>query len=89
VGIQSIADLNRIIPGDFKNRYKRVRTPRDGINLFRLLTHVLVIYKFDEYFKKVWRTGEMFDTHDYLIFKKFGLDTDEFPQGVEFDCYGM
>jgi hypothetical protein len=54
----------------------------------RLLTHILIIYKFDEYFKKIWRKekAKMFDTHDYLIFKKFGLDFLKIQNLIVMEC---
>jgi putative GTP pyrophosphokinase len=90
VGLESLADLHSLIPPKFKESYKKVRKPNEGINFFRLLTHILVIYKFDLFFKKIWTREDRtwFDTHDYLVFRKFRLDLDKFPPDAEFDCSG-
>jgi putative GTP pyrophosphokinase len=74
-GLKSLANLHSLIPPKFKEIYKKVRKPNEGTTFFRLLTHILVIYKFDLYFKKIWiREGRTWiDTHDYLVFRKFRL----------------
>jgi putative GTP pyrophosphokinase len=89
-GINTLADLDEIIPSEFKDKYMKLRGPRGGLTLYILLTHIMVIHDFNKYFSTIWTEGAAyFDAHDYLVFETFGVDTSKFPDYVLSDCRGL
>jgi GTP pyrophosphokinase len=89
-GINKLEELDEIIQNNFKDKYGKLPRPKNGLTLFRILTQIMVMHDPQRYFKTVWpnRKG-MFDQHDYLVFKEFGLDLSKFPEETEFDCSGL
>jgi hypothetical protein len=89
-GITKLDDLDEIIQNDFNDKYMKLPRPKRGLTIFRILTQIMVIHDPERYFKTVWpnRKG-MFDQHDYLVFREFGLELSKLPQEAEFDCSGL
>lgn len=87
MGINTLADFERIIPPDFKEKYTMLPKSRFGTYATGLVVWILIIHDFQKYFNEVYKESYgIFNAHDALVFKTFGLDITKFPKKVEFDC---
>jgi putative GTP pyrophosphokinase len=86
MGITTLADFEKIIPPDFKEKYLEVPGSKYGTYATGLVVWLLIIHDYKKYFNEVYKKSYgIFDAHDYYVFKKFGLDTSKFPTDL-FDC---
>ena len=87
LNIKTLQDFDKVIPSDFKEKYMKIRPPKRGTNLSRLITHILVIYKTEDYFNRAWQGRYYeFDSQDYLVFQEFNVNMNNFPEEIHFDC---
>jgi hypothetical protein len=88
--IKTLEGFDNIIPKDFKERYMKIAKPRRGTTLTRLVRDILNVHNSEDYFNRAWQNRYYeFDSHDYLVFKEFGINTEQFPKQIEFDCRGL
>lgn len=85
--INNLESLNTIIPSDFINRLIQLPTPQHGINISRLITHILIINDSSDYFGRAWQNRfNQFDSYDHLVFEEFKINMGDFPEEIVFDC---
>lgn len=90
MGITTLADFERIIPPNFKEKYAALPKSKFGTYATGLVVWILIIHDFQKYFNDVYKESYgTFNAHDALVFKAFGLDISRFPKKVEFDCAGL
>ena len=86
MGITTLADFERIIPPDFKEKYLEIPSSKYGTYATGLVIWLLIIHDYKKYFHEVYKESYgIFDTHDFHVFSKFGLDTSKFPTNL-FEC---
>ena len=93
MGIKTLADLEKIIPYNFKERYLKLPKSKYGTYATGIVLWILIIHNFRKYFKEVYHESDgIFDSHDALVFEEFGINIYEFSHindKVEFDCSGL
>ena len=86
MGITTLADFERIIPPDFKEKYLEIPSSKYGTYATGLVVWLLIIHDYKKYFHEVDKESYgNFDSHDFQVFEKFGLDTSRLPRN-RFDC---
>lgn len=86
MGIKTIADFQKIIPANFKEKYLEIPSSTYGTYATGLVVWLLIIHDYKKYFDEVYKESYgIFDTHDFHVFEKFGLDTSKFPRNL-FNC---
>lgn len=88
--IKTLQDFDEIIPSEFKEKYMKIQPPKHGTDLSRLINHILIIYKTEDYFNRAWQNRYYeFDGQDHLVFKEFNVNMDNFPEEIHFDCSNL
>ena len=85
MGILKISDLDRIIPKDFKEKYKMVSKPIDYVSYTAILRDIMIIHNPEQYFDVAYRP-EYYNTLDYHAYKvhhQFKVDSSYFPDGLD------
>jgi hypothetical protein len=88
LGINTLEDLEKIIPTNFKERYlnAKIPVPKYGIFATGLIVWFLIIHNQKKYFELAYKPSYgIFDSHDYRVFEEFGVNLSELPEGI-FDC---
>jgi ppGpp synthetase/RelA/SpoT-type nucleotidyltranferase len=88
MGINTLEDLEKIIPPNFKQRYVNARIPEPKYGIFAtgLLVWFLIILDQKKYFKLAYKPSYgIFTSHDYRVLEEFGVDLLELPSDI-FDC---
>jgi hypothetical protein len=81
--VDTLAEFEKIIPTNFKERYRKIPPDKDGTFATELAVSFLIIHDHNKYFKEAYKAVYgLFSFHDYRLFKEFGL---ELP-GDKFDC---
>jgi putative GTP pyrophosphokinase len=86
VGIFTLAEFEKIIPANFKERYHKISPDKHGTYVTGLAVWFLIIHDHKKYFAEAYKQiYGVFNSHDYRLFKEFGVNTSEFPSDI-FDC---
>jgi putative GTP pyrophosphokinase len=87
MGIKKISLLDKIVPKDFKDRYAKVSKPKDYVTYTAIIRSILIIHNTKQYFEKAFkqRYYDTFDYHDWKVHKEFGVDSHDFPPGLDYD----
>lgn len=87
MGINSIAQLDRIIPDGFEATYKEASEDKEPVTLSALIRDILILYNPEEYFRVAWKGHyNCLDYHSAIIFNKLGKLEDVIkylPPGLE------
>ena len=71
MGISTLAELEKIIPPNFKERYRKIRPDRDGTYVTGLAVWFLIIHDQKKYFEESYKeTYGVFNSHDYRVFEE-------------------
>ena len=83
MGINTLAELEKIIPTNFKEKYCKIPPSKYGTFATGLAISFLIIHDHKKYFEEAYKEKYgLFTSHDYRLFKEFGI---ELP-GDKFDC---
>jgi putative GTP pyrophosphokinase len=86
MGINTLSEFERIIPANFKEKYCKIPESKYGVYITGLVVWFLIIRDHKKYFKEAYKESYgIFDSHDFHVFKEFGVDISEFPRDV-IDC---
>jgi putative GTP pyrophosphokinase len=86
VGINTLAALERIIPPNFKEKYRKIPPDRDGTYVTGLAVWFLIIHDQKKYFEESYKEiYGVFNSHDYRVFEEFGVDVSALPLD-KFEC---
>jgi putative GTP pyrophosphokinase len=86
MGIYTLAEFEKIIPNNFKQKYEKI--PKSGYGTYAtgLVVWFLIIHDPKKYFEVAYKkTYGIFNSHDYRVFREFGVDTSKLPSDI-FDC---
>jgi len=84
--IRTLADLNRIMPQNFREKLTRVSKPKDFVTFTDIIRNVLIIHDPENYFKKAWKHHyNTFDYHFWKVFNEFGVNRTRFPSEDELE----
>jgi putative GTP pyrophosphokinase len=91
MGIKSLADLDKIIPNNFKEVYSKaaLRGSETDITFPSIIRDILILHDHKKYFSKVWKK-KRWDTvgsQFMRVIEAYGLDSSILPKGVKVDCY--
>jgi hypothetical protein len=79
MGINTLAELERIIPDNFKEKYSKIPSSKYGIYATGLVIWFLIIHDHKKYLEKAYKESYgNFDSHDLHVLEEFGVDTSEF-----------
>jgi putative GTP pyrophosphokinase len=84
--IRTLAELNMIMPRNFKERLSKVSRAKDFVTFTAILRDILIIHNPEKYFGKAWK--HHYNTFDYSfwkIFTEFGVDRTDFPPEIELE----
>ena len=86
MGINTLAEFEKIIPPNFKERYRKIPPDRDGTYVTGLAVWFLIIHDHKNYFERAYKPnyGD-FNSHDHRVFEEFGVNLSELPRDI-FDC---
>jgi hypothetical protein len=87
MGIKKISLLDKIVPNDFKDRYAKVSKQKDHVTYTAIIRSILIIHNTKQYFEKAFKQHyyDTFDYHDWKVHKEFGVDSHDFPPGLDYD----
>lgn len=75
MGINTLAELEKIIPTNFKERYSKIPPDKDGTYATGLAVWFLIIHDHKKYFEEAYKEMYgLFNSHDYRVFKEFGIE---------------
>jgi ppGpp synthetase/RelA/SpoT-type nucleotidyltranferase len=81
MGINTLAALEKIIPHNFKERYRKIRPDIDGTYVTGIAVWFLIIHDQKEYFDEAYsQIYGVFNSHDYRVFEEFGVDVSALPR---------
>jgi ppGpp synthetase/RelA/SpoT-type nucleotidyltranferase len=83
MGINTLAEFEKIIPDNFKVRYSKIPASKYGTYVTGLVVWFLIIHDHKKYFEEAYKESYgKFDSHDFRILKEFGVDTSKFPSTI-------
>jgi hypothetical protein len=84
--IRTLADLNMIIPQNFKERITKVSKLKDTVTLTAIIRDILIIHDPKKYFGKAWKHHyNAPDYHAWKVYEEFGVNKTKFPPEDEFE----
>jgi ppGpp synthetase/RelA/SpoT-type nucleotidyltranferase len=86
LGIYTFAEFEKIIPPNFKERYRKISPDKHGTYVTGLAVWFLIIHDHKKYFEEAYKPiYGVFNSHDYRLFEEFGVNISELPSDI-FDC---
>jgi hypothetical protein len=83
MGINTLAEFEKIIPDNFKVRYSKIPASKYGTYVTGLVVWFLIIHDHKKYFEEAYKESYgKFDSHDFRVLKEFGVDTSKFPSTI-------
>ena len=75
MGINTLAEFEKIIPPNFKERYRKIPPDKDGTYVTGLAVWFLIIHDHNKYFEEAYKQiYGGFNSHDDRVFKEFGVE---------------
>jgi hypothetical protein len=86
MGLTKISDFDRIIPNNFVERYAKVTKPKDFVTYSAIIRDILLIHDTKRYFEKAYQPDhyETFEYHSWKVFNEFGVNSGDFPVGLDY-----